>query len=59
MALLLNDFKKPKGYGYGYGYGYAYAYGYVYGYGDKKTNGGYYTDETKETNWWNRFKEYF
>ena len=45
--------------GYGYGYGYAYAYGYVYGYGDKKTNGGYYTDETKETNWWNRFKEYF
>jgi hypothetical protein len=44
MALLLNDFKKPKGYGYGYSYGYSYGYNYgydsSYGYGE-----GYYTDE--------------
>lgn len=44
MALLLNDFKKPKGYGYDYGYGYNYGYNYgydsSYGYGE-----GYYTDE--------------
>ncbi len=46
MALLLNDFKKPKGYGYGYNYGYGYSYGYNYGYDSSYGYGeGYYTDE--------------
>ncbi|PKP38752.1 MAG: hypothetical protein CVT98_04825 [Bacteroidetes bacterium HGW-Bacteroidetes-15] len=46
MALLLNDFKKPKGYGYGYSYGYGYGYGYNYGYDNSYGYGeGYYTDE--------------
>ncbi len=46
MALLLNDFKKPKGYGYGYSYNYGYSYGYSYGYDNSYGYGqGYYTDE--------------
>ncbi|MDY0199923.1 MAG: polysaccharide biosynthesis tyrosine autokinase [Bacteroidales bacterium] len=46
MALLLNDFKKPRGYGYGYNYGYGYGYSYGYGYNNTYGYGqGYYTDE--------------
>jgi len=56
MALLLNDFKKPKGYGYGYGYGYAYGYGY--GYGETPKYGGYYTDELPPVSWKERIKRW-
>jgi len=48
MALVLNDFKKPRGYGYGYSYGYGYRYGYNYNYGYGSNYGygqGYYTDD--------------
>ncbi|MDD2550636.1 MAG: hypothetical protein PHD00_11140, partial [Bacteroidales bacterium] len=46
MALLLNDFKKPRGYGYGYNYGYGYGYSYGYGYNNSYGYGqGYYTDD--------------
>lgn len=46
MALLLNDFKKPRGYGYGYNYGYGYGYSYGYGYDNTYGYGqGYYTDD--------------
>jgi len=46
MALLLNDFKKPRGYGYGYNYGYGYGYSYGYGYNNSYGYGqGYYSDE--------------
>lgn len=43
MALLLNDFKKPRGYGYGYSYGYGYNYGY-----DGSNGEGYYSGEDNE-----------
>ncbi|MDX9848007.1 MAG: polysaccharide biosynthesis tyrosine autokinase [Tenuifilaceae bacterium] len=59
MALLLNDFKRPRGYGYGYNYGYGYAYSYGYGYTDGYKYGqGYYTDEengSKVTGFFRRF----
>lgn len=60
MALLLNDFKKPKGYGYsyGYGYGYAYSYGYGYSYSDTKKKSGYYTDDLPPLSWKERFKNW-
>ena len=59
MALLLNDFKKPRGYGYGYNYGYGYGYSYGYGYNNSYGYGqGYYTDEengSKVTGFFRRF----
>ncbi len=57
MALLLNDFKQPRGFKYGYGYGYGYAYGYTYG--EYKSYGGYYSDEENGNGWWNRIRKVF
>jgi tyrosine-protein kinase Etk/Wzc len=60
MALLLNDFKKPRGYGYGYsyGYGYGYKYGYSYGYGENYGQG-YYTDDENGSKVSGFFKRFF
>lgn len=57
MALLLNDFKQPRGFKYGYGYGYGYAYGYTYG--QYKNYGGYYSDEENGNGLWKRFRRRF
>ena len=60
MALLLNDFKKPKGYGYGYSYNYGYSYGYSYGYDNSYGYGqGYYTDEDNGGKVKGFFKRFF
>ena len=56
MALLLNDYKKPKGYGYSYGYGYGYSYAYGYSYSEKRSKGGYYTDDLPPLTWKERIK---
>ena len=60
MALLLNDYKKPRGYGYGYNYGYSYNYAYSYGYRQpgKSNSGGYYTDDLPPINWRDRIKRW-
>ncbi len=64
MALILNDFKKPRGYGYGYmyGYGYTYGYGYSYGYGYGRygeDGEGYYTDEEVNNSLYSKLKKWF
>jgi capsular exopolysaccharide synthesis family protein len=60
MALLLNDFKKPRGYGYGYNYSYGYSYGYNYGYDNSYGYGeGYYTDEDNGGKVMGFFKRFF
>ena len=60
MALLLNDFKRPRGYGYGYNYGYGYAYSYGYGYTDGNKYGqGYYTDEENDSKVTGFFRRFF
>ncbi|NHB70292.1 GumC family protein [Perlabentimonas gracilis] len=58
LAIVLNDFKKPKGYGYGYGYGYAYAYNYGYSYGQQYGQG-YYTDDENGSKVTGFFKRFF
>lgn len=62
MAIVLNDYKKPKGYGYSYGYGYGYNYGYGqdYGYGQNYGYGeGYYSDEDRKDSMLSGLLKYF
>ncbi|MDY0253302.1 MAG: polysaccharide biosynthesis tyrosine autokinase [Tenuifilaceae bacterium] len=58
LAIVLNDFKKPKGYGYGYSYGYGYAYNYGYSYGQQYGQG-YYTDDENGSKVSGFFRRFF